>query len=91
VTELRKAVDMDPGFTQSHQYLGAAYALERKQQEAATELEQALKLSQRGLLPLTWAGATYAFMGRREEAQKLIRRRCSTGRSRDTLGRYGWP
>jgi Flp pilus assembly protein TadD len=64
---------MDPGFTQSHQYLRAAYALQGKPAEAAAELEQALKLSQRGAMLLAWAGSGYAFMGRRKEAQSLIR------------------
>ena len=72
VREARKALEMDPEFPSSYRILARAYALQGKESEARTAVEQSLRLSKRGANALSNAGAVLALLGRGEEARKLL-------------------
>ena len=72
VQEARKALEMDSEFPLTYTILARAYALQGKESEARAAVEQALRLSKRGAHALSDGGSVLAFLGRGEEARKLL-------------------
>jgi serine/threonine-protein kinase len=80
--EARKAMEMDPGFSRPPLALGYTYALQRRPTEARVEFEQALRLSNRGPLALSIAGAGFGFLGEGDDARKLLHELIEISRKR---------
>jgi len=82
IQESRKAVEMDPAFVRPHLVLGMIYAVQRKQKEATAELQRAINLSQRDSFDLAFAGSSFALLGQRAEARKLLQELAGVSRKR---------
>jgi len=71
--QLQKTLEMEPTFSLTHAGLGEVYVQKAMYEEALKEFERE-KHIQKGLNPLveTWKGITYAKMGRRGKARKIL-------------------
>ena len=71
IEELRKAVDLDSSFVRAHIKLGFAYRQKEQYEEAISEFQKALGLDG-DTYALSQLGYTYAVVGRRNEAYKVV-------------------
>jgi tetratricopeptide (TPR) repeat protein len=70
---LQKTLEMDPSFVRTHQLIGAVYLLEGKYDEALAELEkERAGLSGWDVYVKYWICLTYAKMGNRTEAYRIL-------------------
>ena len=72
VREARKALEADSESSSSYRTLARAYALQGLENEASDAVEHSLRLSGRAPIPMSEGGAALAFLGRKEEARKLL-------------------
>ncbi len=72
--ELKRCIEMDPGFAPAHLELGKLYALKHEYQAAATELAQAVKLDPALTEAHYHLGRMYNRLKRREEAEQELQR-----------------
>jgi tetratricopeptide (TPR) repeat protein len=72
--ELRKTVEMDPGFVEAHLYLGWVYEQKEMFPEAIAELQQALKTSGGPPRFVSALGHAYAISGQRRMAEESLAR-----------------
>jgi tetratricopeptide (TPR) repeat protein len=77
----RKAVALRPDFWISHYFLGVGYEGSGRLQEAITEYEQAVQLSQGDTDPTAGLAHAYARAGRRAEAAKILQQMQQTVRT----------
>ncbi|UCD57201.1 MAG: protein kinase, partial [Candidatus Hydrogenedentota bacterium] len=73
IAALEKTLELDPGFLLAHRFLGLAYLRNSRYEEALEKFEMEKDVS-RGW-NLDWEhmiGVTYALMGRKGEAQKVL-------------------
>jgi serine/threonine protein kinase/tetratricopeptide (TPR) repeat protein len=69
----RRTVEMDPGFFPGHFYLGLAYQLKGRFEEAAAALEQARVLSNHSSLMIAALGGVFAAWGKENETRNILR------------------
>jgi DNA-binding winged helix-turn-helix (wHTH) protein/tetratricopeptide (TPR) repeat protein len=72
VDQLNKTLGMQPDFPPAHELLGMVYEQEGRTNEAIAEIQKAIDLSG-GMYGLGSLGHVYAWVGRRSEAQKMLR------------------
>jgi len=70
--ELRKGIDMDPGFIPLHSHLGSVYREKGMYEEALAEFQKARALMSRREAFGFQIGYVYARMGRPEEARRVL-------------------
>ena len=68
----RKAIEMDPNYPWGHNCLAAVYLATGRYREAVAEQQQAIVLSKRGNLELTYLGYALAVSGDRAGALKVL-------------------
>jgi TolB-like protein/Flp pilus assembly protein TadD len=68
----RRTLELDPGFGETHWFLGLAYEQQRNYKQAATELERAVELSGRRVMMLSALGHLMAVSGDRHGALKIL-------------------
>jgi len=74
VTELEKAIALDPGYGEAHADLGVAYTRQHRYPEAETEFRRAIELIPEESLPYSNLGWVLFVTGRRAEAGQNARR-----------------
>ena len=67
-----KRLEADSETSSTYRTLARAYALKGNKSEVGTAVEQALRLSRRAPIPLSVGGAALAYVGRKDEARKLL-------------------
>jgi len=72
VDQLNKTLGMQPDYPPAHELLGMVYEQEGRTNEAIAEIQKAIDLSG-GTYGLGSLGHVYAMVGRRSEAQKMLR------------------
>src|SRR5262249_13555347 len=72
IEEIRKALDMDPGFATGHWWLGFPYEQKRMYREAIVEFQKAFELTAGNPYSLGVLGHAYAISGNREKAMQMI-------------------
>jgi adenylate cyclase len=70
----RQTIELDPAFYGSHLYLAWAYMGLRQNERAIEELEQARRLGGSDPVMLGYVAASKAQLGRRDEAESIVRR-----------------
>lgn len=70
--QLRKTVELEPGFWLGHLYLGMVYERKGRYAEALAEIQKARELSHDNTDTLSLAGYTYAVSESRDQAQKTL-------------------
>ena len=73
IEQLRKTVDMDPGFYYTHWTLGNALELKGRNEEAIAEYKKATALND-DPLPRALLGHLYAKIGRKDEALEILKK-----------------
>src|SRR4029077_12241800 len=73
IDQLRKTVEMDPGFYYARWALGEAFEMKGRTKEAMAEYEKALALNHDDPLPMALLGRVYARTRRRDEALKILK------------------
>jgi adenylate cyclase len=68
--ELKKCVDMEPNFANSHLWLGIVYAEKKMFEKAIQEAEESYYIS-RGIRAKACLGGIYGLAGKTEEAKKI--------------------
>ncbi|MDB6146829.1 MAG: Adenylate cyclase [Spartobacteria bacterium] len=74
IEQLRKTVQMDPGFYYARWALGEGLEITGRTKEARAEYEKALALNHDDPLPLALLGRVYARTDRKDEALKILKR-----------------
>jgi DNA-binding winged helix-turn-helix (wHTH) protein/tetratricopeptide (TPR) repeat protein len=69
---LNRSLSMQPDYPSAHESLGMVYEQEGRTNEAITEIQRAIDLSG-GIYGLGSLGHVYASVGRRSDAQKILR------------------
>jgi serine/threonine-protein kinase len=69
---LRKTLEIDPNFIQTHYRLGAVYEETGRYAEAITEIRQVMKLSEGKPHGIAVLARVYALAGKKEDAQKTL-------------------
>lgn len=72
IEQLRKLLEMEPGFYMAHGLLGIVYAQQHKFPQAVAEIETALALDNTQVL-LRFLGHTYAISGQTDAAYKVLK------------------
>jgi serine/threonine protein kinase len=70
--ECRKLTEMEPNYSYGHDFLGSVYLQIGKQQEAITEIRQAVMLSKRSVMELMYLGHALGVSGFRGQAQRVL-------------------
>src|SRR5262249_48280631 len=73
IAQLRKTVEMDPGFSRAHLRLGFAYSFKGMHEQAINELKQVFELSGSGPTGKSALGYVYARAGKRNKAMETLR------------------
>jgi TolB-like protein/DNA-binding winged helix-turn-helix (wHTH) protein/Tfp pilus assembly protein PilF len=73
IRQAQRTLDMDASFALAHRVLGLAYEQLGKHKESLDELETQVRLSGRSDYALAELARGYALMGKRAEAEKLLR------------------
>jgi len=68
----RRALDLDPGWSAGHWWLGLAYEQRRRYPEAIAEFQKAISLSAGNSTFLTALGHAYAVSGQKTDAAKIL-------------------
>ncbi|MGH9959924.1 MAG: hypothetical protein ACREBC_22845, partial [Pyrinomonadaceae bacterium] len=86
--EFKRIVEFDPNWWGGHFYLGAAYLQLGRNEDALLELQKSVEMTNRSGRSIAFLGYAYGVMGRRSEAQPIIKeledkyaRRKATGQS----------
>ena len=73
IEKYQKTLQMDPNFIITYNYLGLAYAGKKMYNDAVANVQKAIDLSERqSPLFIGTLGIIYSFMGKREEAEKVL-------------------
>jgi len=72
ITEIRRALQMDPSLPRGHYQLGLTLVEAGKLDEGIAELETAVRLSKENLRFQASVGWAYALAGRKEDARKVL-------------------
>ncbi len=68
-----KVIELDPTFSNAHQYLGLSYLKLGRNAEAITKLEKAVELSNRASETLRYLGYVYGVTGKRAQAIAILK------------------
>ena len=74
IAQCEKTIELHPSFSQAHLYLGLAYEQIGHWNEALAAFEKAIELSSRAPETVAAPGHTYALLGKRSEAEKVLGR-----------------
>jgi tetratricopeptide (TPR) repeat protein len=72
ITQAKKAIELDPGFVQSHRVLGLAYLYTDRHKEACAEFEKGVELSHDDPVARGYLARCYATSNREPEARKIL-------------------
>jgi Flp pilus assembly protein TadD len=72
IQQLRKTIEIDPGFFVAHHYLGSAYAMKGNFSEALSEYQKAHQLNADDPHVLALTARLYAVAGKKAEALKTL-------------------
>ena len=84
--EFRRIVEFDPHWWGGHFYLGLALFELDRLEEALREFETSVELTKRSGRPLSALGHVYAVIGRRADAQEIIKELEERYAKRDAIG-----
>jgi TolB-like protein/Flp pilus assembly protein TadD len=68
-----KLIEVDPGFPAVHEYLALSYLRIGRHADAVVSAQKAVELSNRSAISIADLGFVYASIGRKQEAQALIK------------------
>jgi TolB-like protein/DNA-binding winged helix-turn-helix (wHTH) protein/Tfp pilus assembly protein PilF len=68
----RKTLELDPGFGETHWFLGLAYEQQHQYKQATAELQTAIELSGRRIMTLSALGHLLAVSGNRRAGLKIL-------------------
>jgi adenylate cyclase len=66
--DLRRAIELNPSFTQAHQYLSTVLVVQRRNDEAIAAAQRAAELDPLSPISMTTVGYRYYYAGRYEQA-----------------------
>ena len=73
LVEFKRIVEFDPNWWGGHFYLGTTYLQLGRTEEALTELRKSAELTNRSGRSISFLGYAYGIMGKRSEAQAIIK------------------
>ena len=68
----REALEIEPGYSWSHLWIGQSYLDLKMYPEAITEIERAVELSNRNVRAVATLGHAYAVAGRTKDAERML-------------------
>ncbi len=82
-----KMIELDPNFSNAYRTLGLSYLKQGRTTEAIANLENAVKLSNRDGFPLQYLGYGYGIVGKRMEANAIVKELEEKYARKESLGR----
>ena len=86
IEEAKKVLELEPNFPGSYWAVGIVYRKQGRYEEAITELEKAVALSEGWSFPLAQLGACYAVAGKRDRARAILKELEEKYGRREALG-----